>query len=181
MQTVTRNYFECKIKHSQVQENGTEGNVSEIYVVDALSYTEAETKITYEMQQQYAEFEIDYIKPAKYKEIAFMSGPEKVLQGETDKLMRAMQSGQGQEQLDQPIDWNPSHTDTLFYRCVLEFITLDEKSGKEKRSKYTMLVEGTSLHSAVENLEKTMEGTMVDYDSVNICKTKVADILLYKE
>ena len=38
------NFFECKIKYEKVMEDGTNKNVSELYLLDALSFTEAEKK-----------------------------------------------------------------------------------------------------------------------------------------
>ena len=40
-----RTWFECVIKYDKVQENGMEKKVSESYLVDALSFSEAEARI----------------------------------------------------------------------------------------------------------------------------------------
>lgn len=42
MHSKTSDWFETKIRYAKVQEDGTEKNVTEQYVVDALSFTEAE-------------------------------------------------------------------------------------------------------------------------------------------
>ena len=43
---MTANWFECKIKYTKVTEDGKGKKVSEMYLLDAISYTEAESRIT---------------------------------------------------------------------------------------------------------------------------------------
>lgn len=47
---MTANWFEAKIKYVKVGEDGRERKVCEMYLLDALSYTEAESRITHEME-----------------------------------------------------------------------------------------------------------------------------------
>ena len=47
---MTANWFEAKIKYVKVGENGRERKVSEMFLLNALSYTEAESRITHEME-----------------------------------------------------------------------------------------------------------------------------------
>ena len=42
-------WFECKIRYEKVMENGMQKKVTEPYLVDALSFTEAEARIIEEM------------------------------------------------------------------------------------------------------------------------------------
>ena len=49
MKTITANFFECKVRYEKMQEDGKEKRVQEQYVVDALSFTEAEQRIAEEM------------------------------------------------------------------------------------------------------------------------------------
>ena len=44
------NWFEAKIKYIKVQEDGREAKVSESYLVDALTYGEAENRVIKEME-----------------------------------------------------------------------------------------------------------------------------------
>ena len=43
------NWFECKIRYEKVMENGMNKKVTEPYLVDALSFTEAESRIIEEI------------------------------------------------------------------------------------------------------------------------------------
>ncbi|MCW2118035.1 DUF4494 domain-containing protein [Flavobacterium sp. 7A] len=63
-------WFECKIKYRKTDENGGQKVTSEPYLVDALSYTEAERRINEEMAAYVSEeFKITNIKVANYAEI----------------------------------------------------------------------------------------------------------------
>ena len=43
------NWFECKVRYDKVAENGMNKKVTEPYLVDALSFTEAEARIIEEI------------------------------------------------------------------------------------------------------------------------------------
>src|SRR6478752_9348883 len=64
-------WYECKVKYRKLDENtGTQKVTSEPYLVDALSYTEAESRINEEMSAYISEeFKITNIKVANYAEI----------------------------------------------------------------------------------------------------------------
>lgn len=64
------NWFECKVRYDKVQENGAVKKVTEPYLVDALSFTEAEARIT-EEQTPYisGEFDVAAVKRTRITEI----------------------------------------------------------------------------------------------------------------
>lgn len=62
-------WFECKIKYEKTMENGMVKKVSEPYLVDALSFTEAEKRIIDEVSPfMTGEFQVSDIKRARYAE-----------------------------------------------------------------------------------------------------------------
>lgn len=64
------NWFECKIRYEKVAENGMNKKVTEPYLVDALSFTEAEARIIEEMTPFISgEFTVSDIKRANYSEL----------------------------------------------------------------------------------------------------------------
>ena len=64
------NWFECKVRYEKVMENGVSKKVTELYLVDALSCTEAEARTLKEMEPYInGEFNISSVKQAKYSEI----------------------------------------------------------------------------------------------------------------
>jgi hypothetical protein len=63
-------WYECKVKYRKTDETGGQKVVTEPYLVDALSYTEAESRINEEMSAYISEeFKITNIKVANYAEI----------------------------------------------------------------------------------------------------------------
>jgi len=63
-------WFECKVRYDKLDENGLPRKVTEPYLVDALSFTEAETRISKEMQPYISgEFIIASIKKANISEL----------------------------------------------------------------------------------------------------------------
>ena len=72
MRTRTATWFVCIIKYEKIQEDGLQKKVTEQYVLDALSFSEAEKRITEEMSSYISgEFKIENINPAPFAEIFF--------------------------------------------------------------------------------------------------------------
>ena len=113
------NWFECKIRYEKVVENGMNKKVTEPYLVDALSFTEAESRIIEEITPFISgEFTVSDIKRANYSEL-FPSEEEAA---------------------------------DRWFKCKLYFITLDEKSGAEKKTATNVLVQAADLRDAVKKL-----------------------------
>ena len=141
MRSRTAIWFECKIKYEKVSEDGAQKSVTEQYVIDALSFAEAEQRIIEEMSQYISgQFEVVDVKKAPYKEVFFDDG---------------------------------DNCSDRWYRTKLDFITIDERTEKEKRSRVTYLVNATSLSSAMKNVDDVMGGTLIDYDAVSVSDTKI--------
>lgn len=63
-------WFECKVKYDKLVENGQQKTVTEPYLVDALSFTEAEAKITEEITPFISgEFKVSAVKRTNTAEI----------------------------------------------------------------------------------------------------------------
>lgn len=68
----TSTWFECKVRYEKTQKDGSDKLVNELYVVDALSFTEAEASIIDNMAVYVSgELKIANINPANYNEIFF--------------------------------------------------------------------------------------------------------------
>ena len=147
MRSRTAIWFEAKIQYEKVMEDGLQKKVVEQYVVDALSYAEAENRIIEEMSAYISgEYEVKDLKKAPYKEIFF--------------------------------DDQDPQTDR-YYKAKLEFITIDERTEKEKRSRVTYLVQASDLHRAMKNVDEVMSGTMIDYEACAVDDTKIIDVFEY--
>lgn len=147
MKSITSKWFETKIQYEKTVENGMQKKVTELYVVDALSFGEAEERITEEMSYFISgEFEVKAIAPATYGEIFF----------------------------------SENENDDRWYKAKLSFITIDEKTDKEKRTNVYYLVQASNFNQAVKNVDEVMQGGMTDYVIANIAETRIMDVIRYK-
>lgn len=125
-------------------ETGMQKTVTEPYLVDALSFTEAEARIIEEIKPFISgEFSVSDIKRVKYTESFF------------------------------------NETGDRYYKAKLYFITLDEKSGSEKKTAVHMLVQACTLKEAVEIVEGEMKKTMIDYAIASVTETAIMDVFPY--
>lgn len=135
-------FFEVKIKIDKVQEDGTTKKVSETYALDALSFTEAEARITKEMVPYIVgEFKVTHEKIAQYNEAVFNDGD-------------------------------------LFFLVKYNLITLDEKSGKEKRNAMYVLFRDATIDKAKEHAREYMKAAITDYEIEFIKETAILDVLM---
>ena len=141
-------WFETKVEFEKTIEDGSQKKVKEAYTVDALSFTEAEERITEEMSAYISgEFNVKNIAEASYKEIFFSD------LASADK----------------------------WYKAKLQFITLDEKTDKEKRSNVNYLVQAATLNGAVKHIDEVMGGTMIDYAIAAVAETTLMDVFEYRK
>lgn len=64
------NWFECKVRYDKTQENGAVKKVTEPYLIDALSFTEAESRIIEEQTPFISgDFSVAAVKRSKITEI----------------------------------------------------------------------------------------------------------------
>lgn len=72
MESLTATFFICKVRHERTMEDGKQKKVTESYVVNAESFTEAEAKIIQEMSP-YAqgELEVAKIDRAQFREFIY--------------------------------------------------------------------------------------------------------------
>ena len=68
-----------------------------------------------------------------------------------------------------------------FFRAKLVFITLDEKTGKERKSSQQMLVQASDLRDAVKRLDEGMKGSMMDYTIASMAETAIMDVYHYRQ
>jgi hypothetical protein len=64
------NWYECRVKYEKTLETGTNKKVTEAYLVDAMSFTEAENRIIEEMTPMISgEFEVTAVKKDRIAEL----------------------------------------------------------------------------------------------------------------
>jgi hypothetical protein len=63
-------WFECKVKYVKVTESGREQTVTENFLLDAVSFTDAETRITRQMREMVkGEFSVTDIRKSRIAEV----------------------------------------------------------------------------------------------------------------
>lgn len=134
-------WFECKVRYDKLQDTGAVKKVNEPYLVDALTFTEAEGRIIEELTPCISgEFSISAVKKTKVSEIFF------------------------------------DETGDRYYMVKVNFVSLDEKSGAEKKVANFILVQASDFEQAFKNFTKGMEGTLSDYEIVSITETMLMDV-----
>jgi hypothetical protein len=143
MRSKTSTWFETKVRYDKTMDDGRNKKVTEVFVVDALSFTEAEAKITEELSAYTSgETFIKAITRAPYSEVLFSDDSK----------------------------------DDKWYRVKLAFITLDERTDKEKRTLGTYLFQAANIDKARSYIKEFMSSSMSDYDVHSISETQILDI-----
>ena len=67
-----------------------------------------------------------------------------------------------------------------WFRAKVNFITLDEEKGVERKSPTTMLVQACDIKEAREGLVEGMKGSMADYEVESITETKIVEVFKHE-
>lgn len=143
MRTHTSKWFETIVRYGKTMDDGQEKMVNEVYTVDALTFGEAEKRITEEMTPQVnGDFTVKNINPAPYSEVFF-----------TD-----------------------NNNDDRWYNAKVAFITIDEKTEKEKQTTVTYLVQSNTVDNAKRNIDEVFNNSVTSYVVKSIVESKVMDV-----
>lgn len=147
MKSRVSKFFEVKIQYQEMQEDGKEKKVTEQYVVEALSFTEAESRITEEMTPyNHHDFDVVSEKIAPFNEI-FLSD---------------------------------NSTDDKWFVSKVSFITIDEKTAKEKKQTFRYLVQAATSELALDYTKEMLSHGMSDYRIDAVQDTPTLDVFLYE-
>lgn len=144
------NWFECKIRYDKLQDNGTSvKKVTESFMVDALSFTEAEARIIDERQPFISgEFSVSAVKRTKVAEMFFNDDDA------ADKWYQV-------KWLITTIDEKPAAMG---------------KPVVEKKVSVLSMVQAADFKSAYDGFVEGMKGTLADYEIAAISETAVLDV-----
>lgn len=147
MKSKVSKYYEVKIQYQEMQEDGKEKKVTEQYVVESLSFTEAEARIIKEMTPYISgEFNVVSEKIAPFNEI-FLSD---------------------------------NSTDDKWFVSKVSFITIDEKTEKEKKQTFRYLVQAATSELALDYTKEMFSHGMSDYRIDAVQDTPTLDVFLYE-
>ena len=140
-------WIKTSVRFQKVMNNGTNKRVTELYLVDAISFAEAEARIINEVVKPYisGEFNVSAVKKSNVQEIF-----------------------RNKVEYDCEQKW---------YKAKVAFITLDEKTNSEKRTTAVYMVQAPDFHNALENFVEGMKKeTMEDFVIVGIEETSILDV-----
>lgn len=130
--------IKLSISYDKTLENGAQKNVTEQYLTNEETHTEAEKRIADELAQFIGDYDVKSSVKTKYAEVILTDGD-------------------------------------IFYNVKAEFITIDEKSGKEKASKFSYLVTASDFRAAIDTFEKFMKDSLMDYRLLSVQETGIVD------
>lgn len=137
-------WIEVKVRYDKMTDSGKTVKVTDPYLVDAVSCTEAEARVVEEISSFVNDFNVLNVGKTKISEIF----------------------------------WD--ETGDRYYKVKVNFITIDEKSGVEKRKASFILVQASTFTDALANFNKGMKGTMADYEIEAIAETKIVNVYRYQ-
>lgn len=142
MQSKTGYWFEVIVRLEKMLDDGSTKKVNETYVIEAMSFSEAEKRIMNEVGKNVrGDIEVKKISPAAYKEVVF----------------------------------SDNRNDGHWFKAKVSFITLNEKTGKEKRRAAQYLVQADTFDDAVSRINEFMVITG-DYLKATVTETKIVEV-----
>jgi len=141
-------FFEVTIKTDRIDEKGIEKKATETYTVLAPTFGEAERIVLCEVGR--------------------------ATKGEVD--VTAIKRADYKETVfpadgcvEEPCKW---------YKTKINYITVDERTGREKKEGKTYLIAGDTLDKISPVLDDIMQGTMTDWEKAKIQETKIEDVII---
>ena len=135
-------WFETKVKYDKTMlDTGAIKSVTEPYLVDALSFTEAEARITKEMEPFVSgELTVTAVRQGRFEDVLYHEGGDR------------------------------------WYKVKINMITIDEKTGAEKRSASFSLVQASEFKLALDYFLEAMKSVLFDFEIVNITEMAYIDV-----
>lgn len=137
-------FFEVAVRYDKTMETGAIKSVTEPYIVDALSFTEAEARTTGFMQP-------------------YISGEFKVVKEKITNISEVV-----------PCD-DPAAD--RWYKVKHNIITVNEKTGKEKRTPQYLLFQASSNDDARDRYVAYVKDWMADVELDTVAETKYMDYI----
>lgn len=142
--------YECGVRYEKTTDKGMAVKVTELYLVDALSFAEAEGRITKEMEPYISgDFDVVTIKRTNISEIVENAA----------------------DSADSADKW---------FKAKLKYITIDEKTGREKKQAVHFIVRATDINNAHSVVVGHMKDCVMDYEIATLDETKIMDLFRHQ-
>lgn len=134
-------YFESTVQYEKPLETGSQKKVTEHYIFDAMTFTEAEARTIVELTPFVSgDLFIKDIKRKQYESIIRNDNAEK------------------------------------WYDCKINQITLDEKTGAEKKVPMMLLVQAKNSDEASTAVSAFMHESLIEWEIHTIRETQLIDV-----
>lgn len=137
-------WYLTKIKYTLQDEQGKQKAVSEAYLIDAVSYTEAEARLFGFVAANIPDFQVTGITKMRLQEVFFVE--------------------EGAE---------------TWFKVKVNYLLFDEKTQKEKKVPYQMLINAHTPKEAYDLLDERL-GKMQDYVITDVNSTLILEVVPYE-
>ena len=138
-------WYQGKIRYQKIDEKDKTSKITEVYLVDAVSYTDAEARIYSTVASNTPDFHLFGLSRMKLQEVFFVE--------------------------DGAETW---------FKVKVNFMSFDEKSQKEKRTPFNMLINAENPLEAYQLITERL-GTVEDYQITDINITNILEVIPYDE
>lgn len=138
-------WYQGKIRYQKIDEKDKTIKITEVYLVDAVSYTDAEARIYSTVASNTPDFHLFGLSRMKLQEVFFVE--------------------------DGAETW---------FKVKVNFMSFDEKSQKEKRTPFNMLINAENPLEAYQLITERL-GTVEDYQITDINITNILEVIPYDE
>lgn len=137
------NWYLGKIRFQREDDGGSLKTINESYLVDSVSYTEAEARMYEVVASNTPDFQLVNLAKMKLSEVFF--------------------------------EENGSET---WFKAKVMYVSFDEKTAKEKKTPYMMLINAENPKDVYEALVKNL-GNLNDYQITDINLTTILEVCPY--
>ncbi len=135
-------WYQGTVRYQLTDEQGRAKNISETYLVNAVSYTEAEARV-YDVAAHLPDFNLSRLSRMRLSEVFFVE------------------------------DGSPT-----WFKVKVQYISFDEKSQKEKKVPYFMLINALNPRDAYDLMVERL-GAIQDYIITDITITNIIEVVPY--
>ena len=136
------NYFEVGVRYDKTMEDGLTRRITENYLLEAISFTEAEARITEQMTE-------------------YVSGDFRVV---TEKITNIAE-----------VVTTEDYSADKFYKAKHNIISINEKTGKEKKTPQYIIIQAANVEDARNRHEQHVKDWLTDVVLEAISETKYLD------
>lgn len=137
-----------------------------------------ECKVRYEMTVQDGSIK-KVNEPNIVEALSFTEAEKRIIDEIAPRMTGEFQVTDIKRTRYQEIFETTSESADKWYRAKLTFITLDEKTAKEKKQTFNYLVQAADISDAIARVNEGMKGIMADYSITAVTETAIMDVFHY--